>query len=243
MSTDEEGQEARRPIEPLVGVARDGVALGYQALDLVVTGLREGLRVQRGPRARPPASAAALRARRSSGPGSGLPGGARGGGGASGAGGVAGGVAADLVAIAGEMFKRAGAAADEVGRALPKPAGQSQPQTSIPELAVAAAAGETAKHQFSIWNTHPAALPAVTFSATDLIGAGVPGLGARVTFEPEVIPRIGPGKSATVEIAVAIPVETPAGVYRALVQAEPVDTCAVLELTVTGPGPTAPAPT
>lgn len=232
MATEDRGQ-ARGPIEPLVSVATEGVALGYQALELVVTGLREGLRLQPGSSSGPAAtSAAALRARRSTGSGPAAPARA-----------AAGGLTSDLAAIAGEVFKRAGAAADEVARAIPK---QAQAPGPIPELAAEVAAGNTAKVPFSIWNTNPTVLKAVSFAATDLIGVDTSRLGAEITFDPPRLGRIGPGKGATVQIMVAVPPGTPAGTYRALVQAEPPDTCAVLQLSVTagpeaGAGPQAAA--
>jgi hypothetical protein len=228
MASDQDGQSRPR-IQPLVDVATEGAALGYQALELVVAGLRESLRLQ--PSSRHAAtSAAALKGRRQTDSGPSLPGRA-----------AAGGLAADVAAIAGEMFKRAGAAADEIARVLPKQEGQERAPTPVSELAAEAAPGQTATSEFSIWNTSPMALRRIRVSATGLIGPGDAKIDEPVKFEPEIVDWIGPGKSKTVKVGVAIPHDAQAGVYRALVQAEPPDTCAVLQITVTKPEAEAPA--
>jgi hypothetical protein len=220
MANDQDGQSRSR-IQPLVDVATEGVELGYQALELVVAGLRESLRLQ--PASRHSAtSAAALRARRRRESGSKVPGRA-----------AAGGLAADAAAIAGELLKRAGAAAEEMSRALPKQSGQAEGAAPPSDLTATAPAGTTASTEFSIWNTSPSSLHHVKVSATSLLGVGVPNLGAPIKFDQDIVARIGPGKDARVKLSVEIPQDTPPGTYRALVQAEPPDTRATLHLTVT----------
>src|SRR6476620_7530112 len=47
MAAEDEGR-ARRPIEPLASVVSESVTLGYGALELVLEGLSESLRIQSG---------------------------------------------------------------------------------------------------------------------------------------------------------------------------------------------------
>ena len=132
-----------------------------------------------------------------------------------------------------------GAVAAEVANTVSERVTQPPDTPSIPELMVAAAAGQTATLPFSVWNTGPTALRKVTLNATELIGAEQRSLKGTITFRPPIVTRVGPGKFVDVEIDVAVPKTTPPGIYRGLVQAEPGDTCAVLMLEVTAP-PAAP---
>jgi hypothetical protein len=249
----EEGDKPRRPIEPLVSVVSDSVSLGYSALELVVEGLRESLRIQSG-RGGPGRAGGA---RGGAGGARGGVGGARGsvGGGRGGArpvarptvplsaphaGSGAGSSAAllgDLAAIAAELFGRAGAVAAEVANTVSERVSQPTETPSIPELIVDAAAGETTTLEFSVWNTGPTALRKVTLQATDLIGAEQRSLKGTITFRPPIVAQVGPGKFAAVEVDVAVPRNTEAGIYRGLIQAEPGDTCAVLMLEVKAAAP------
>jgi hypothetical protein len=233
----EEGGNPRRPIEPLVSVVSDSVSLGYSALELVVEGLRESLRIQPGRGGAPRAGAARAGAAR--------PGAARGAAAGrptvplSGAGnprnptgGSSAALLGDLAAIAAELFERAGAVAAEVANTVSERVSQPADAPSIPELIVDAVAGETTTLEFSVWNTGPTALRKVTLQATDLIGAEHRSLKGAVTFRPPIVAQVGPGKFAAVEVDVAVPRNTEAGIYRGLIQAEPGDTCAVLMIEV-----------
>ena len=242
MATDQGGQP-RRPIEPLVGVVTDSVALGYQAVELVVEGLRESLRIQTSsgqaqPRSYagvPPASGRPPRtytqpAVRLGGEQS-QPGPAPSPGASAAA--SSGALIADLAGFASELLTRAGAVAGEVASAAGSRSTEAAAAPSIPELIVEAAAGSPATQQFSVWNTGPAALRNITLNATDLIGAERRTIEDAVTFKPQVVDQLAPGKYVDVEIDIAVPRGTAPNNYRGLVQAEPGDTCAVLMLCVT----------
>lgn len=228
----EHGEQAGRPSHPLVGVATDGVGLGYQAMELVVEGLRESLRHQsRGgsaPRrgqapAGPTVSIGADDAPRASGGGSGqsTP---------------PSGLVGDVAGIIAELLSRAGAVADEMAQTLTEQSAQTGRRGhSVPELCVEAAAGAKAKLSFSVWNRSPTALRQVSLTATDLIGAGHRIPAKAVSFDPAMLSHVPGGRDVEVEVTVAVPARTPAGRYRGLVQAEPVDTTAVIELIVIAP--------
>jgi hypothetical protein len=254
MATDQGGQP-RRPIEPLVGVVTDGVALGYQALELVVEGLRESLRIQTSaaqpqatgsgrPRAtyrrpsktygQPAVTVGHDQAQPSPAP---PPAGAGAGAAAS-----SGALISDLAGIASELLTRAAAVAGEVASAAGTRSAQAAAGPSIPELIVEAPAGENATLEFQVWNTGSSALRTITLNATDLIGADRAAIDNAVSFKPPIVDQLGPGQYATVEIDVAVPKGTTPGNYRGLVQAEPGDTCAVVMLCVTDTG-TAPGAT
>jgi hypothetical protein len=235
MATDD-GERSRRPIEPLVSVVSDSVALGYSALEHVVEGLRESLRIQSGrggaqqrPPARPtvPLSSSSSRARgATAGPrGPSLN--------------TSAALLGDLAAIAAELFGRAGAVAAEVADTVSERVGQPAEALSIPELTHDAVAGETTTLEFAVWNTGPTALRKVVLGATDLIGAEHRSLKGAIAFRPPIVSQVGPGQSVAVEVDVAVPRRTEPGLYRGLVQAEPGDTCAVLLLNVTA-APAAP---
>jgi hypothetical protein len=223
----------RRAIDPLVGVATEGVGLGYQAVELVMEGLRESLRLQSRRGAPPPPSASRsdsaavpLRAaepttgRAAHSPPNSSPA-------------VAAGLAADAAEIVAELFARAGSVVEEIAHALGERSDRlADAGPSVPELPLEVEAGQPGTLEFTVWNTGPTALRAVTLSATDLIGAGTRANQDAITFTPGVIAQLGPGRSQSVEVGVEVPVQTPPGVYRGLIQAEPGDTCAVIELTV-----------
>src|ERR1700758_4713871 len=160
----EQGDRPRRPIEPLVSVVGDGVSLGYSALELVVEGLRESLRIQSGrggARQRGPSGRPAV-------PLSSTP---RSGGSAAPSLSTSAALLGDLAAIAAELFGRAGAVAAEVANTVSERVAQPAEAPSIPELIVGTVAGGTATLEFSVWNTGPTALRHVTLQATELIGA------------------------------------------------------------------------
>ena len=241
----EHGDRPRRPIDPLVTVVSDSVSLGYSALELVVEGLRESLRIQSGrdggaqrrPAGRPtvPLSSAA-RAHASA------AGSVRAAGSAPASLSASAALLGDLAAVAAELFGRAGAVAAEVASTVSERVSQPSEAPSIPELIVGAVAGETTTLEFSVWNTGATALRKVTLQATDLLGAEHRSLKDVVTFRPPIVSHVGPGKFVAVEVDVAVPRKTEPGIYRGLVQAEPGDTCAVLMLEVTSAPAGAPAP-
>jgi hypothetical protein len=223
------GDQPRKPIEPLVSVVTEGVALGYEALDLVFEGLRESLRLKSGGRL----------------------GGSRGRSAQTGAAAIAGGsgrrragpretgratsgtVLADLADVAAELLNRAGAIAADVASAAAAGVPAEGEGPSVAELVVEAHAGGEGSTEMSVINHGSTALRNITLSAADLLGAG----GASVTksaiaFDPPTLSHVGPGRDHPVEITVSVPTGTSPGIYRGLVQAEPTDICAVLVLHV-----------
>jgi alpha-galactosidase-like protein len=228
MASEHEGKDGRTS-HPLVGVATDGVGLGYQAAELVVEGMRESLRLKSGrgttPRGGHPPSGPAVRV---SGPPPSD---------AASAPLAPSGLVSDVAAIVAEILTRAGAVADEVAQTLSHhSSGQAGSGSAVAELSVQAVAGETATLDFAVWNTGATALRQVNVYATDLIGAGRRIPDKAVSFSPSLLAHVGPGKSTPVKVEVAVPARTPAGTYRGLVQAEPGDTSAVIELLVSAPG-------
>jgi hypothetical protein len=258
MATDQRGQ-ARRPIEPLVDVVTDSVALGYQAVELVVEGLRESLRVRAAappgsspPYGRPPRPYPRTR-RTYAAPGAKPPrvygteppppsGTSHPGAGAAASSGA---LIGDLAGIASELLQRAGTVAAEVASAASARAGQAADTgapPSVPELVASAAAGDCASIDFCVWNTGATALRTVKLSVTDLIGPDGTALAGQMTFDPPVIDQIGPGRNATVRIEVDVPKDAAAANYRGLVQAEPGDICAVLLVCVSAVAADPPPP-
>jgi hypothetical protein len=232
----EQGDRSRRPIEPLVTVVSESVSLGYSALELVVEGLRESLRLQSGRgAARTGRATVPLSVRPATGAGqegaqSGPQSGAQTQGRATLTTSAA--LVGDFAAIAAELFGRAGAVASEVASTVSERVAQPAQTPSIPELVVDAVVGEPTTLEFSVWNTGPTALRKVVLNATDLIGSGHHSIRDAIKFRPAIVAQVGPGRSVDVEVDVSVPKSAVAGVYRGLIQAEPGDTCAVLMLNV-----------
>lgn len=83
--------------------------------------------------------------------------------------------------------------------------------------------GERAKKaKFRFTNTGPSALAKVGFEATDLIGAKDRIEAGQIHFrhgDDEVIPRIGPGRSAIITVEIEIPESATADIYRGVMAA------------------------
>jgi hypothetical protein len=211
-------------MEPLLTAVTDSVATGYQALEHVLEGLRESLRLQTGSAARvaSPARKVPPARRRAAHPPAGGPT-------------IPAGIVQDLAAIIAEGLGLAGTLVEDVAHAIAESAPGPTGAECLPALALTAPPGGTAKTQFTVWNTGPTLLTKVELSASDLIGAGLRIPEQTVEFAPSSIPQIGPGKGETVEISVPVPPDTPAGLCRGVVMASPGDACAVLALTITNP--------
>lgn len=272
---------ARSAIDPFVAGVSDGVAHGYQAIEHVVWGLQESLRMQARPRlargplgmrppvtrygrpaggrpvpprapvaGRPPGTRAMQPQTQAPtdahplGPGAvGYPGGGYAGGYSPYGRPLALGLLDDLSAVFVDLLNRAAGAAHDVADAITQQthygSAAGAPSGCIPELALAAPAGQHATVRFNLWNTGAGALRSVRFDATDLLGsAGRIGI-KTISFTPALVDFVRPGGSAVVVIVVAVPPEAVPGVYRGLVQAEPGDSCVILELTVADPAATA----
>jgi hypothetical protein len=237
MASDQE-PEPTRAMEPLLAAVSDSVASGYQALEHVIEGLAESLRLQSGAVARRPApSRGAPRqpsvrvsqgrsAPRPSSPRAPAPPRA-----------VPVGLVQDLAAVFAELLGTAGAFAEEVAQTIAEQAAGTADDTCLPLLTARAAPGGTATTDFTVWNTGAAALKGVALRATDLVSASARSPEDAVSFAPPAISWIGPGKGETIAITIAVPKDALPGTYRGVVIAAPGDACAVLELTITEPAP------
>jgi hypothetical protein len=205
------------PPHPFVSGVSDGAWYGYQALERVIEGLAESLRLQartgaprqvRRPYPRagqtPPRATPAL--------------------------------VDELAYVFAQLLGRAGELAQEVSGSIVHQAESARAEPCIPQLPLEAAAGTRACVQFKVWNTGSTVLRQVTLTPTDLIGAAGRIGSKAVTFAPPIATDIRQNAAASVEVNVAVPPQAVPGLYRGLVQAEPGDTCAVLELTVTASG-------
>lgn len=244
-----DGPHPPSPMEPLLTAVTDSVATGYQALEHVIEGLRESLRLQAGSGTRSPAVSAARPTAAFQG-GRGAPPAASGQrgrlrpmvpgsprhrpGSHSRAGSPSpAGLVQDLAAIAGDALGVAGTLVEDIAQAIGEQSHGSGGEECLATLVLCAPAGATATTSFTVWNTGPTLLTDVQLSATDLIGGGLPSLDHdAVAFVPAAIARIGPGKGEPVEISVLVPAEARPGLSRGVVVATPGDACAVLELTV-----------
>jgi len=91
-----------------------------------------------------------------------------------------------------------------------------------PTLELRGAPGHSAEVEFDFTNTGASALAGVEFEATHLLGAATRIDAGKVSFQHEEdphIPRVGPGGRARVTVTVAIPEDTPEGIYRGLIAA------------------------
>ena len=213
----EQRRSARRSYDPLVAGISEGVAAGYEALDYVVEGLRQSL-----PRSGTRDEAAGDRVRSRHGPGGRRPGGPYD-------------VVDDAAIILADLLEGAGEVAREVAETIRERRG-GPPRPGVPELELKAAPGERAVVDFRISNTSSKSMKGVKLIAAPLVGGTSMIPAEAVTFEPREIDRIGPNRSTTVKVSVAVPHNVaPGSRYRGLIQAEPGGAHAVLELRVVPP--------
>jgi hypothetical protein len=246
-------------MEPLLTAVTDSVATGYQALEHVIAGLRESLRLQAGAPARAPAGAArpaaAFQPRRGVSPAvfgqrdTFRPAAMSSSRHRSHSGSTAGaanpaGLVQDVAALVAEALGVAGTLVQDVAQAIAEQTHESGGQECLPTLALCTAADGTATTSFTVWNTGPTLLTDVQLSATDLIGGSLRSPGNSVKFAPASIARIAPGKGESVELSVSVPRDAAPDLCRGVVVATPGDASALIELTVTGaPQPVAVPPT
>jgi hypothetical protein len=209
----QQGDSGRKGPEPLIVGISDGVNAGYEALEYVLAGLRESIRIRRPTwmsRAQDQA-----------------------GGGARAAGGEASPLEFDyLVRMLADLLGSASAVAQEFARYIGERTGQqAQPEAPAP-VALEGVAGERASGEFRVHNTGSTALQEVQFVATKLIGGNGRIEARLVEFEPEKIASIRPGGSITTKVTVPLAADTPPETYHGLIQAQPVGAWAVLELNV-----------
>jgi hypothetical protein len=228
------------PIEPLLDAVNESVLEGYKALEHVLEGLAQSLRLTTGgirpggtavnrpgmrAKTRPPRLHARHGATRPSArpaPGPGAPGAP---------------VAAiqELTAIVAQLVDTAGAVAEQVACTIAEQLAGGAVDGCLPVLCASVAPGGTAPLKFTVWNAGSVAIKEVVVRATDLVAAHASVAAGTVTFKPETIAVIAPGRGETIDIEVAVPKDTAPGLYSGVVIAWPGDACAVLELTVTSP--------
>ena len=219
------GQRRQRRIDPLITGIGDGVAAGYRAVESVVAGANESVRM------RPSAAAAAgRRSTRRSGPAATA---ARS---QAGRPKAPGRTTADRPppTLMGEIADVAAEVLDGLGEAVREIAGHLAERDRFGDAALhhavelSGAPGETATDEFLLTNTGQTALKGLKFDQTNLIGAaGYTIRRAAVTLTPTATPRgrgstnrIAPAGSTTITVAVKIPAGAPAGMYRGIVCAQ-----------------------
>lgn len=225
--TDE--QDLRRPLDPVIAGLADGANAGYQALEFVTQGLREGLRRQTRVPSRHPdrdsgfVTFAGTRAQSDA---------------------LA---APDQAAGGGQLIENVlgiiegflGVASD-MTRALTelnvKPdddgtAGARRTPSAPFQLNLRGRPGAGAAGDLELWNTSGSALSDVTFNATELIAASGSIPGSAVSFSPATV-QIGPGQSATIQVTVCVPDAAKPGRYHGCIQPTVAGTWAVVGLEV-----------
>jgi hypothetical protein len=218
------GQRRQRRIDPLITGIGDGVAAGYRAVESVVAGANESVRMR-------PSAAAAAAGRRSTRRSGSAATGARSPGGRPKAPGR---TTADRPppTLMGEIADVAAEVLDGLGEAVREIAGHLAERDRFEDAALhhavelSGAPGDTASDAFLLTNTGQTALKGLTFDQTNLIGAtGYTIRRAAVTLTPTPrgrsgTNRVAPAGSTTVAVAVKIPAGAPAGMYRGIVCAQ-----------------------
>jgi hypothetical protein len=213
-----QGRPGRRGSEPFIVGVSEGVNAGYKALEYVLEGLRESVRLRR------TGSGGTLssNARQQRG-GSGRP--------------------LDLdqvVGMVGDLLGSASDVAQEVARTVGErttKAGQHEPHHD--RLTIEVSQGEKGETEFCVHNTSTSILRNVTLTATSLVADGE-SMADVVDFEPRRIDKIAPGRWAMPKVTVDVPGRAEPGTYRALLQGEPGGAWSMLEVVVTAKEPEPP---
>jgi hypothetical protein len=195
---------------------RDGVAAGYDALEYVLEGLRASIE-RRGGGARGEAGirqGAGGYERRRHGYGAPLD------------------VVDDLTGIAAEIIGLVGEVAQETAESITERARKPARRGGYAPLELAAEPGKEANVEFHVWNTTSTVLSRVDLVASDLVDHEERIDADAVTFDPPRIDRILPGRPTEVEVTVDVPRRAVPGTYRGVIQAQPGDAWAVLELKI-----------
>jgi hypothetical protein len=217
------GQRRQRRIDPLITGLGDGVAAGYRAVESVVAGANESVRMRSG--------AAATTGRRSTRRSASAATGARS---QAGRARVPGRTAADRPppTLMGEIADVAAEVLDGLGEAVREIAGHLAERDRFEDaalhhaVALSGVPGETATDEFLLTNTGQTALKGLKFDQTNLIGAAAHTIRrAAITLTPTPrgrgsTGRVAPAGSTTVTVAVKIPAAAPAGMYRGIVCAQ-----------------------
>jgi hypothetical protein len=217
---DGQGGQGRRGSEPFIVGISEGVNAGYQALEYVLQGLRESVRLRRTGRGAPPAANAQQHQR------------------------AGGGRALDLdqvVGMVGDLLGSASDVAQEVARTVGERAvkGTTHHESHQARLSIEAPQGGEGSTEFCVHNPTASVLKNVKLMATDMVGdAGQ--IAAAVDFEPRTIDKIPPGRWSLAKVTVKVPERAVAGAtYRALLQGEPGGAVSMLEMVVTPKEPEA----
>jgi len=220
------GRPRQRRIDPLITGIGDGVAAGYRAVESVVVGANQSIRMRS---AAPPAAAATRPStrRRKAGSRAGNPGNpgsqrtapTR----------AAPAAAAAPTTLLGEIADVAADVLDGLGDAVREVASHLTDDHLDDDalhhtVELEGAPKETATDEFLLTNTGPTALKGLTFAKTSLIGAARNPIAAgAVTLTLAgrgTTDRVRPGASTMVTVAVKIPTGAAAGVYRGIVCAQ-----------------------
>jgi len=220
------GRRAPGAEEPILIALREAMTAGYQGLSYVGEGVLESVRLRRQAGAGTADPAAAQRAAERVQA-------------AAAAGGEAGPRRGepleldDLVGLFTELLATAGRVAQEVAQLLEERAGGGRPpQETAAPLLIKASSGSPGSVQFRFRNTGATALKNVRLIATDLIGQEGPIPSHAITFEPHDIPHLRPGGTLMVKVSVDVPRGLAPDAYRGLIQSEPGDGWAVLQVDV-----------
>jgi hypothetical protein len=211
----------RRGSEPFIIGISEGVNAGYKALEYVLEGLRESVRLRRTGTSGTLASNARQQQR-----GSGRP--------------------LDLdqvVGMVGDLLGSASDVAQEVARTVGERSAKAvQPESHHHDrLSIEVPQAGEGSTEFHVHNTTQSVLKEVKLFATDMVGdAGQ--IASVVDFEPRLIARISPGGWAPIKVTVKIPERASPGTYRALLQGEPGGAVSTLEVLVTPKEPEAEEP-
>ena len=223
------GRGRNRPgYGPLLDGTRDAVDAGYQGVEYMLEGLRASF--EHRPRGgsgtrRPDGSRTHAQRRRSSAimeAESGQTGPAD--------------LVTQLMSIVAEVLNRAGDAAQAFAEAVVEQSWMTATSMGVPAwLEASAEPGKQAKVDFRVWNPGSSELRNVRLTASDLLGEeNLSGTGL-VTTNPTTIDRISPHGDAKASVIVSVPSDAKPGEYRALIQADPGEAWAILELTVEQP--------
>jgi len=208
-----QGDSARQGPEPFIAGISDGVNAGYEALEYVLAGLRESIRIRRPNWTSRTLDSAGGAAQGSGGEGSPLEFGY-------------------LVRMLADLLGSASAVAQEAARYIGERTGQQTQSEAPAPVRLEGVAGESGSGEFRVHNTAANALQGVRFVATKLIGEKERIEARLVHFKPDEIPSVRPGGWVTTGVTVEIPSETPPDTYHGLIQAQPSGAWAVLELKV-----------
>jgi hypothetical protein len=205
-----QGGPGRRGSEPFIVGISEGVNAGYKALEYVLEGLRESVRLRRSD-----GGTLASNARQQQ----------RGGGGKP----------LDLdqvVGMVGDLLGSASDVAQEVARTVGERTAKGAPhEPHSDRLSIKVEQGGKGAIDFCVHNTSTKILRNVKLMATNLVAPGesLPGV---VDFEPRTIDKIAPGRWKMPKVLVDLPERAEPGTYHALLTGDPGDASTRLEVVV-----------